>query len=95
MIEAIHVQCSGFGELALLYSAPRAATVRASSPCKLWVMDRAVYNVIKMEATQSTAAHKRKLLNAVPLLSVLSQVCLILNDTVTINLKAMPRPNVR
>ena len=66
--------CSGFGELALLYSAPRAATVRASSPCKLWVMDRAVYNVIKMEATQSAAAHKRKLLNAVPLLTVLSQV---------------------
>lgn len=42
-------------------------------------MDRAVYNVIKMEATQSTAAHKRKLLNAVPLLSVLSQVCPVLN----------------
>ena len=71
--------CSGFGELALLYSAPRAATVRASSPCKLWVMDRAVYNIIKMEATQSTAAHKRKLLNAVPLLSVLSQVPLLLD----------------
>ena len=31
---------SCFGELALLYSAPRAATVRAATPCKLWVMER-------------------------------------------------------
>ena len=33
---------SGFGELALLYSAPRAASVRATTDCRLWVMERQV-----------------------------------------------------
>lgn len=39
--------CSSFGELALLYSAPRAATVVAAADSKLWVMERAVYTAIK------------------------------------------------
>jgi len=33
-----------FGELALLYNAPRAATVRASSDCVLWSIDRDTFN---------------------------------------------------
>ena len=37
---------SAFGELALLYASPRAATVVASSDCILWVMERDVYNAI-------------------------------------------------
>jgi hypothetical protein len=66
--------CSGFGELALLYSAPRAATVRAAAECRLWIMDRAVYNSIKHTYTVQLAAEKRALVASVPMLSVLSQV---------------------
>lgn len=47
----LHYMCSAFGELALLYSSPRAATVRASAPCKLWVMERGVYHAVKRNFT--------------------------------------------
>lgn len=43
---------SAFGELALLYSAPRAATVVATQPCKLWVMERATYNAVRRNFLQ-------------------------------------------
>jgi len=35
-----------FGELALMYNTPRAATIKASAPCKLWVIDRVTYRGI-------------------------------------------------
>jgi len=35
-----------FGELALLYNAPRAATIRAITECHLWVLDRETFNQI-------------------------------------------------
>ena len=35
-----------FGELALMYNTPRAATVRATSPCTLWRIDRKSYRKI-------------------------------------------------
>ena len=65
---------SGFGELALLYSAPRAATVRAETACSLWVMERQVYAAIKRTFTSQLAAEKRALLDRVPMLHALSQV---------------------
>lgn len=60
-----------FGELALLYSQPRAATVTATSEAKLWVVDGKTFRKIIM-----TSAHrKRKLyesfLKTVPILSSL------------------------
>ena len=39
-----------FGELALLYNAPRAATIKASSDGQLWVLDRNTFNHIVKEA---------------------------------------------
>ena len=37
---------SAFGELALMYNTPRAASVKASSDCVLWAIDRATYRGI-------------------------------------------------
>ncbi|KAI7838861.1 hypothetical protein COHA_007362 [Chlorella ohadii] len=63
---------SSFGELALLYSAPRAATVVAAADSKLWVMERAVYTAIKRTDQQNIAAERRRLVERVPLLAVLA-----------------------
>ncbi len=37
---------SAFGELALMYGSPRAATIRARSPCKFWYIERNDYHGI-------------------------------------------------
>jgi cAMP-dependent protein kinase regulator len=39
-----------FGELALLYNAPRAATIKAKTKCLLWVLDRSTFNYIVKDA---------------------------------------------
>jgi len=40
-----------FGELALLYNAPRAATIIANEECLLWRLDRETFNHIVKEAS--------------------------------------------
>merc|ERR1719502_628752 len=35
-----------FGELALMYNAPRAATIKANSQCALWTINRKVFRAI-------------------------------------------------
>ncbi len=45
-----------FGELALLYNAPRAATITAKSNCEMWSLDRNTFNHIVKDA----AAQKRE-----------------------------------
>lgn len=40
-----------FGELALIYGTPRAATVRAKTDVKLWGIDRDSYRRILMGST--------------------------------------------
>ena len=66
--------CSCFGELALLYTAARAATVRAVTGCQLWVMERAVYVTLKQRHQRQMIEDKRKAVSQVPMLAVLSQV---------------------
>ena len=46
-----------FGELALIYGTPRAATVKAKNSCKLWAIDRDTYRRILM----GSIIRKRKL----------------------------------
>ena len=42
----------GFGELALLYNAPRAATITALEPSTVWRLDRDTFNNIVKDAAQ-------------------------------------------
>merc|ERR1712051_1170153 len=42
-----------FGELALLYNAPRAATIVAESAVTLWQLDRNTFNHIVKDAAQN------------------------------------------
>ncbi|XP_053203765.1 cAMP-dependent protein kinase regulatory subunit-like [Panonychus citri] len=51
------IEGGSFGELALIYGTPRAATVRAKVDCKLWAIDRDTYRRILMGST----IRKRKL----------------------------------
>ena len=46
----------GFGELALLYNAPRAATIKAKTDYTIWKLDRDTFNNIVKDA----AAKKRE-----------------------------------
>lgn len=57
-----------FGELALLYNAPRAATIQADSECLLWVLDRQTFNHIVKDASQTKRAKYEKFLSTVPIL---------------------------
>ncbi|KAJ3192086.1 hypothetical protein HK101_007082 [Irineochytrium annulatum] len=49
-----------FGELALMYNAPRAATVTATEECVLWALDRVTFRRILMENT----SRKRRMYEA-------------------------------
>ena len=64
---------SYFGELALLYDQPRAATVRATAKCKLWVMERGVYNAIYHQEMKEIRANKMKLIQSMPIFKPLSE----------------------
>ncbi|KAI9750133.1 MAG: hypothetical protein M4579_006598 [Chaenotheca gracillima] len=62
-----------FGELALMYNAPRAATVisTASSSC-LWALDRVTFRRILMDSTFQRRRMYESFLEEVPLLSTLT-----------------------
>jgi len=59
---------STFGELALMYNAPRAASVVATSDASLWAMERETFSNIVMQTMSQKRAHLQGLLGAVPLL---------------------------
>lgn len=62
-----------FGELALMYNAPRAATViSAESHCTLWALDRLTFRRILMESTFARRRMYESFLEEVPLLSTLT-----------------------
>ena len=63
-----YAQGSTFGELALMYNAPRAASVVATSDASLWAMERETFSNIVMQTMSQKRAHLQGLLGAVPLL---------------------------
>jgi cAMP-dependent protein kinase regulator len=69
-----HIEAGGsFGELALMYGAPRAATVvSAESQCTLWALDRVTFRRILMESTFTRRRMYEGFLEEVPLLSSLT-----------------------
>jgi len=58
-----------FGELALLYNCPRAASVEARDACVLWQLDRDTFNNIVKEAAEKKRQRYDSFLGKVPLLA--------------------------
>lgn len=58
-----------FGELALLYNCPRAASVVAKDNCVLWQLDRDTFNYIVKDAAEKKRQRYDSFLSKVPLLS--------------------------
>lgn len=62
-----------FGELALMYNAPRAATVvSAEGGCTLWALDRLTFRRILMESTFARRRLYESFLEEVPILSTIT-----------------------
>lgn len=59
----------GFGELAIMYNAPRAATCTAATECKLWQLDRVSFKVIVVAAAMQKRETYIGFLKGVPILS--------------------------
>ena len=66
-----YVPGESFGELALLYNAPRAATIKAKTDCVLWVLDRETFNNIVKEAAQKKREKYEAFLKKVDILSTI------------------------
>lgn len=62
-----------FGELALIYGTPRAATIKAKTPCDLYAIDRDTYRRILMGATIRKRKMYESFLEKVPLLAELDK----------------------
>lgn len=62
-----------FGELALLYNCPRAASVQSREASVLWELDRSTFNNIVMEGVQRKRTQCLTVLRKVPLFAEMAQ----------------------
>ncbi|BDA41611.1 cGMP-dependent protein kinase 2 [Coccomyxa sp. Obi] len=62
-----------FGEVSLMYSCPRSATVAALQDSVVWVLERQVFRQFMQEAKETEASQVELFLNSVPLLASLSR----------------------
>ena len=75
-----YIPGESFGELALLYNAPRAASIITKTKCDLWVLDRETFNNIVKDAAQKKREKYETFLKKVDILSTidtyeLTQIC--------------------
>jgi CRP-like cAMP-binding protein len=77
IVDGQHVgSCSrgaSFGELALLYNCPRAATCLATTDCRLWKVDQRTFRHMLAKNTSSQQKDIREVLRKVPFLSQLEE----------------------
>ena len=66
-----YVPGEGFGELALLYNCPRAATITATVDSKVWRLDRDTFNHIVKDAAQRKRDKYDAFLQSVPILQAM------------------------
>jgi len=60
-----------FGELALLYNAPRAATVKTKNDCIMWTIDRETFNGVVKDAAMKKREKYEKFLKDVDIFSTI------------------------
>ena len=63
-----------FGELAIMYNAPRAATCRVATEAKLWALDRVSFKVIVVAAAMQKRETYKSFLTQVSLLESLTEM---------------------
>ena len=63
-----YIPGDAFGELALLYNAPRAATIVANEDCKMWSLDRETFNHIVKDASMKRREKYEKFLRSIEIL---------------------------
>lgn len=61
-----------FGELAIMYNAPRAATCTATTPCKLYALERKAFKLIVTKTTIEKRAQVKAFLQNVDILKQLN-----------------------